>query len=150
MEPTEPLPPAAVAPDAGRTTDQPTDDTVARLTEENRALRLTLDTREVARTRLADPDDLLRYVEPDALLDGQGRPDHGKIAAAAERLLTERPYLAATPRSSGSADGGARFGLSSLPMTREEVAAADPRLVSQLAAAGKLTHLGYGAEGRTA
>jgi hypothetical protein len=129
--------------------DQPADDLAARLAEvtaENRALRLTLDTREVARTRLADPDDLLRYTDTTALVDADGRPDHGKIAAATERLLTERPYLAATPRTYGSADQGARFGLASAPMTRDEVAAADPRLVADLARAGRLAHLGFEGE----
>ncbi len=44
-------------------------------------------------TKLADPSDLLSFVEPADLLDDDGDPDDDKIEAAVEELLKKKSHL---------------------------------------------------------
>lgn len=46
-------------------------------------------------TALQDPSDLAHFVKGNDLLDDDGAPDPDRIKAAAERLATEKPHLAA-------------------------------------------------------
>lgn len=46
------------------------------------------------RDHLADPSDLLTFVDETELVDGDGWPDPDKITAAAESLAASKPHLA--------------------------------------------------------
>lgn len=50
--------------------------------------------RSAVRDHLADPTDLLTFVDETELVDGDGWPDPDKITAAAESLAASKPHLA--------------------------------------------------------
>lgn len=89
-------------------------DAVALLEAENADLRAQINNRALddaiaeanRMVKLADPSDVLRYLDRADLCDADGRADVDRVVAAVSRLAAERPYLRAreTPRA-GSADG---------------------------------------------
>jgi hypothetical protein len=68
--------------------------------------------RAVAAGKLADPEDAVRFLDLDEFtVDGDGKVDRKPITGAIEKLLKDKPYLAASAtRPTGDADQGARGG----------------------------------------
>lgn len=74
---------------------------------------LKAEVRAAAASKLADPQDALRFLDLSAFEVGSdGEVDSSQVAAAIDDLITSKPYLAAQggQRFQGSADGGARNG----------------------------------------
>ncbi len=57
---------------------------------------------------LADPTDLLTFVNAADLADDDGNPDAGKIKTAAAELASRKPHLAPRLAPTGDVDQGAR------------------------------------------
>lgn len=71
----------------------------------------TADLRAAAGGKLTDPADAVRFIDLDDLdLDEDGSPTAKSVTAAIEKLLKEKPYLAADNPRRGTADGGGRGG----------------------------------------
>jgi hypothetical protein len=66
--------------------------------------------RSAAASRLADPDDALRFLDMDTItVDADGNVDRESLTSALDELLTSKPYLSnAAQRVGGDADAGAR------------------------------------------
>ena len=65
---------------------------------------------------LVDPSDLIKLGDPADLVDDDGEPSPDKIKAAAQKLATDRPHLAAK-RVTGDVGQGARGGTTPPPFT---------------------------------
>ena len=57
---------------------------------------------------LADPSDLLTFVDAADLVDDDGNPDAEKIKSAAAELASRKPHLAPRLGPTGDVDQGAR------------------------------------------
>ncbi|WP_137873440.1 hypothetical protein [Rhodococcus sp. Q] len=85
--------------------------------------------------KLADPEDLGRYVDTATLVDDNGKPDPDKYADAATALVTERPHLGiAKPPAgrSGNPVGGARPHAASTPDPAAQAAAGTADFVAMV------------------
>ena len=72
---------------------------------------LKAEVRAAAATKLADPQDALRFLDLSGFeVDSDGAVDAASIASAVDDLISRKPYLAAQggSRFQGTADGGAR------------------------------------------
>ena len=78
--------------------------------------------RSAVRDHLADPSDLLTFVDETELVDGDGWPDPDKITAAAESLAASKPHLAPRrPRGDigqGAAPSGDTVNLAAIMRSR--------------------------------
>lgn len=108
---------------------------------ESRARR-EAEVRAAAAGKLADPADALRLLDVESL-------DTADIAAAVDRLVQEKPYLAGgTPRRfEGAADAGPRDGdsvVGAKQLTAEDVKQLNPDQIAEAFAAGRMKSLGFG------
>lgn len=69
---------------------------------------LALEVEAATRGVLADPTDLLAYVNADELRDDDGNPDTDKIKASAAELVARKAHLAPRTGPTGDVDQGAR------------------------------------------
>lgn len=78
--------------------------------------------RSAVRDHLADPSDLLTFVDETELVDGDGWPDPDRITAAAESLAASKPHLAPRrPRGDigqGAAPSGDTVNLAAIMRSR--------------------------------
>jgi len=104
---------------------------------------LKAEVRTAAKGRLTNPADALIFIDLDAIdVDDEGNVDEAAITAAIDKLLTEKPYLAAQggQRFLGGGDGGARNGAGRAPqqLTEDDVAKMTPEQVNKAMKAGQL------------
>jgi len=78
---------------------------------------LKAEVKALAATKLADAADAVHFLDLSEFeVSEDGEVDSKAISKAIDRLVKEKPYLASdAPRSTGSADGGARGGSKSPP-----------------------------------
>jgi membrane protein involved in colicin uptake len=105
--------------------------------------RREAEVRAAAAGKLADPADALR------LLDVESLESADDIAAAVDRLVSEKPYLSGgTPRRfEGAADAGPRDGepvTGAKQLTAEDVKQLSPDQIAEAFAAGRMKNLGFG------
>lgn len=102
--------------------------------------RREAEVRAAAAGKLADPSDALRLLDIESLESAED------IAAAVDRLVTEKPYLAGgTPRRfEGAADAGPRdAGAVGAPaqLTRDDLARMSPKEIDEARLAGRFNEL---------
>lgn len=99
-------------------------------------------------TLLADPDVARKLLGLDTIpVTPDGDIDSEAISGAIDRLLQERPFLAATsgatppPKPTGSADGGARGATAPSQIGRDDLKSMTPDQIAQAKADGRLNDL---------
>ena len=105
--------------------------------------RREAEVRAAAAGKLADPSDALR------LLDVGSFDSADEIAAAVDRLVAEKPYLAGgSPRRfEGAADAGPRDGDpvgGQRQLNQDDLRSMNPDQIAEAFAAGRLKNLGFG------
>ena len=96
---------------------------------------------QASRDKLADPDDLARFVPRDQLVDADGQPDPARVIEAARALATTKPYLKASSPHAGTVDSGARGRWENAPISRDDLRHMTTDEITRARRDGRLDHL---------
>lgn len=105
---------------------------------------LKAEVRALAASRLADPEDALRFLDlTDFDVTDTGDVDRAAITAAIESLVTSKPYLSAQGggRFQGAGDGGARNAQKPSQISEAELAQMSPEQINKARREGRLDRL---------